>query len=67
MKMMDLGFALGWLDASQATLTFVSPGEATEAYYNPPMSVRIFGRKCLINLRDALNEAYPIQDKGRPE
>ena len=67
MKMIDLGDNLGRLDTSQPALTVVSPVAHSEAYYTPAMSIRIYGRTCLINLRDALNEAYPIQDKGRPE
>ena len=67
MKLIDLGWCMGRLDTSRkpgAKLTIVSPSATEGSLYTPAETVEIYGETYLLALRNALNEAYPVDNKG---
>ena len=66
MKLIDLGWCMGRLKERDArsgeTLIIISPSSAEESTFQPAESVTIWGLAALLNLRDALNEAYPLDN-----
>lgn len=60
-KMIDLEWCLAKLNAAENRLIFASPASVEADTYIPAGSMHIQGRSNLIALRDALNEAYPVE------
>lgn len=55
----DLGWCIGKLDTERHKLTIVSPSDRSENLFQPAESVHVWHKSALIELRDALNKAYP--------
>jgi len=67
MKLIDLGWCMGRLkirDKTSGDSLIISSASNTDAnVYQPAESVTIYGLAGLLALRDALNEAYPAEEK----
>jgi hypothetical protein len=71
-KLVDMGYAVARIqvpenDREMVQMQILSGSLCDENGYYPAESVTVYGVKGLFALRDALNEAFPLEETARTE